>query len=261
MVKYYLSFHTIFIMNENVKWMEEFIIYYKNLGVEHFYLYDNEGSSGYYSSNNKNRYDFPISTTSNQDDLNKFNYILSKYGDYITYIKWQPRNYYGQIFYDQDNCIKECINKYGNDNEWIAFLDFDEFIFSVKNINLVEYLKSLNENVSCVKLIQKKFLDRFLTDQVYITQEFRCINNFKIGTEWAPKNIVRCKDFESLENIHRINVKNNIIVPDTDILRFNHYNLNEKQFNWMKSFYNRDFDIDGTDDGMVRYKDLFKTEK
>jgi len=44
--KYNLSFHVIFIMNENIKWLEEFILYHSNLGFEHFYLYDNQGSTG-----------------------------------------------------------------------------------------------------------------------------------------------------------------------------------------------------------------------
>ena len=35
----YLSIHTVFILNENINWLEEFIIYHLHLGVSHFYLY------------------------------------------------------------------------------------------------------------------------------------------------------------------------------------------------------------------------------
>ena len=89
-MKHYLAFHTVFILNENIKWLEEFIIYYKHIGFEHFYLYDNEGSNGGDGTQTHNKYNFPITTTStlqNQLDLQN---ILQKYNDCITYIKWQP---------------------------------------------------------------------------------------------------------------------------------------------------------------------------
>ena len=117
----------------------------------------------------------------------------------------------------------------------------------------------INKNISRIILIQKKFLDRFLSKERYITQDFSCINNLKIGTEWAPKNIIRCRDFIGLSNIHNINTKNNTIVAGIDTLRFNHYNVNDKQLAWMKGFYNRSspFTITDIDDGMKRYKNLF----
>lgn len=274
MPKHFLSFHTVFILNENIKWMEEFIIYYRNLGFDHFYLYDNEGSTGYSSTKTSNKYGFPIKNIPDEQNKKDLDYILNKYGNFITYTKWQPKDSGGNIIYRQDDSIIDCITHQGKYNEWIAFLDFDEFIFSVKNINLVEYLKSLDESVSCVKITQKKFLDRFLTKQKLITQEFQCINNLDIGVEWGPKNIIRCKDYISINYIHSINVKNKTIVPDKDILRFNHYNLNKKQIKWMKEEYykNNDafyFNLDGEgsgngsgngnsiDNGMIRYKEIF----
>lgn len=258
----FLSLHTVFILNENIKWLEEFLIYNINLGFEHFYLYNNEGSNGCDGNEKFNKYGFPSNTVSTKEDCNAFEAILSKYGEYITYIIWQPKNDSGKIIYGQNESINDCILKYGKINEWIAFVDLDEFIFSKQNIILPDYLRSLDENISNVKLIQKKFLDRFLTNEQFITQEFDCINNLIIGTEWGPKNIVRCKDFVSVNNIHYINTKNETIVPNTDILRFNHYNLNKKQFIWMTNFYNRDveFSIDGKDDGMIRYRHIFTVD-
>lgn len=203
-----IAFHTVFILNENIKWLEEFIIYYLNLGINHFYLYDNEGSEGGDGTKTSNKYGVPINTTSNENDQNMFKSILLKYGKYITHVLWQPRNSQNKIIYGQTESIYDCITKYGHLHEWICFLDMDEFIFSVKNVNFVDYLNALDANISAVKLIQKKFLDRFLSKERYITQEFACINNFKIGTEWAPKNIIRCRDFISAKTyiIYRPNI-------------------------------------------------------
>ena len=51
MDKHFLVFQTVFILSENIKWVEEFLIYYINLGFTQFYLYDNTSSIGIYSSN------------------------------------------------------------------------------------------------------------------------------------------------------------------------------------------------------------------
>ena len=259
MSKYYLSFHTIFILNENIKWLEEFIIYYKHIGFDHFYLYDNEGTAGYGSTSTVNRYGFPITSETQDEDRKLFNTLIEKYKNDITVVKWQPRNSKGEIEYQQPQAIKHAIDNFGNDTTWMAFLDFDEFIYSEQNINLIEFLKTLNSDVSCVKLIQKKFRDRFLTKEHIITQEFRCINNLKIGTEWAPKNIIRCYNFQSVYNVHNINVNTKTIVMEPEKLRFNHYNINDKQLDWMTDFYKSStrFEINGIDTGMKRYSHLF----
>jgi hypothetical protein len=255
-----IAFHTVFILNENIKWLEEFIVYYINLGISHFYLYDNEGSIGRNGSNkNVNKYGFPAKTTSDKKDRDEFSRILEKYNKYITHIIWQPRNHDNQIIYGMNDAIRNCIIRYGHLHEWVCFLDLDEFIFSPTNVNLNDYLNTLDKDVSAVKLIQKKFLDRFMSKAPYITQEYSCIDNLKIGTEWGPKNIVRCKDFVTCQNIHDIKTRKITIVADETILRFNHYNVNEKQLSWMKTFYKTKttFKINGTDDGMKRYKHLF----
>jgi hypothetical protein len=257
--KKYLSFHTVFILNENIKWLEEFIIYYKHIGFDHFYLYDNEGTDGAEGSKTHNKYNFEIETQNKEADTEKLKNILQKYGDIITYIKWQPRNEKNEIVYGQNESIKDFISKYGKETTWVAFMDLDEFIFSPKDVNLPEYLRNLPKDVSCLKIVQKKFIDRFLSNNKYITQDFRCIQDLDIGTNWGSKNIVRCEDFINTNNIHTMEVKNKTLVVDKDVLRFNHYNINDKQLNWMKQFFKskQDFKINGEDSGMIRYKSLF----
>ena len=264
-MKHYLAFHTVFILNENIKWLEEFIIYYKHIGFEHFYLYDNEGSNGGDGTQTHNKYNFPINTTSTLQNQLDLQTILQKYNDCITYIKWQPK-YNDIIIYAQTQSMNDCLAKYGHDNEWIAFFDLDEFIYSAtyNNFNLSNYLKSLDITISCVKLTQKKFLDRFLSTEKCITQEFKCISEDNLDTShWAPKNIVRCKDVVYVSYIHDIVVKTQTYTPDIHILRFNHYNFNQKQSEWMKGYYNRDSDfiLDSEDCGMKQYAHLFISNK
>lgn len=259
-MKHFLSFHTIFILDENIKWLEEFLIYYIHIGFDHFYLYDNEGTSGGDGSSTKNKYDFPIDVNNNTENNTLLQKILEKYHDKITYIKWQPRDENGKITYAQTDGIRHFIKNYGHETEWIALLDLDEFIFSQTDVDIRDYLQKLPSEVSSITISQKKFEDRFLTPNDFsITKNFKCINK-EIDFSWAPKNIVRCSDFLNIENIHTIVVKNKTIQVDPSILRFNHYNTNDKQLKWMKSFYNSstDFHLDGIDDGMQKYAVLLE---
>lgn len=261
MPPYYLSFHTIFILDENIKWLEEFIIYYRHLGFDHFYLYDNEKTTGGDGSQTENKYGFKINVINNTTNQLILNKIINKYNKFITYIKWQPVNDKNEIVYGQQDGIKHFIKNYGHETEWVAFLDLDEFIFSEHNINIPNYFKTLPDNISCVKITQKKFKDRFLINKKHITQEYSCINK-EIGFEWAPKNIIRCLDFIDIQNIHGITVKNEILYEKPNLLRFNHYNVNDKLLGWMKHFYNSEIDyiLDGEDKGMERYKYLFTNQ-
>ena len=100
--KYFLSFHTIFILSENIQWLEEFLIYYKHIGFDHFYLYDNMGSSGGADNTDKHsRWGYDAPTSNSESDKEKLTIILDKYGDMITYVNWQPRNEKGDIHYGQ----------------------------------------------------------------------------------------------------------------------------------------------------------------
>ena len=255
-----IALHTVFLLNENIKWLEEYIIYYINLGISHFYLYDNEGSIGIAGSNKeKNKYGFPAKINSDEKDRVEFAKLLVKYDKYITHVLWQPRNENNQIIYAQEKAIDDCIEKYGDLHTWICFVDLDEFIFSPTDINLSEYLNNLPREVSAVRLLQKKFLDRFLSEKQYITQEYGCIDNLDTKL-WAPKYIVRCKDYLGCKSPHYLEVTNKTVRIDKEILRFNHYNVNDIQLKWMKRFFRAEtpFKINAIDEGMKRYHFLFK---
>lgn len=267
MTKHFLSFHTIFIMNENIDWIEEFLQYHLAIGFDHFYLYDNSESNGYYGSNDKtNKYGFEMNEVENLEE--KWENIMTTYGDKITYVKWQPKDADGKIIYGQKEGIQDFIERYGSETEWVAFMDLDEFVFSQENIDIPEYFDLLPPSISCVRICQKKFKDRFLIKQEsengepgVVIKEYQCIDK-EIGFDWAPKNILRPSDFVGIQTVHDIKVKYEIKYEDPKVLRFNHYNVNPALLKWMKNFYNSevDFTLDGVDDGMKRYDDLFVNE-
>ena len=253
-MKYTLSFHTVFIVNENIRWLEEFIQYYKKIGFDHFYLYDNEGSSGEINqgTSTENRYGIPRQTITPYEDSIKFNTILEKYKDDITYVKWQPKNENGEIHYAQNNAIRHFIENYGDETEWIACMDFDEYLFSNDNINIPEYFRNLDNTISSVKVCQKKFIDRFVSDKVNMLEEFRCVDCY-FGDWWGSKNIFRPSDFIDIVSPHSMTFKNKEFTIDYNLLRHNHYNVNQNQLDWMEWSMKQKFSLDGIDDSMKRY--------
>lgn len=259
MSKYFLAFHTVFLLNEHIDWLEDFIKYYLNLGFEHFYLYDNDGSNGNDGSRSHNKYGFAVSTENTAESERRFEEIKQKYPGKITHIKWQPRNSSGNIVYDYNESIYHLIRNYGHETEWVAFMDVDEYLYSKTGINLVDFLKGLDIGTNSIKLLQKKFVSAQLSDTKPVFMDPRCVD-FKCGEEWAPKWIGRIRDFQSLGNMHNFRFNGSWKLMEPDVLRFNHYNTNDWQLNWMTDFYRAStpFTLNSEDNGMKeRYSHLF----
>lgn len=178
----------------------------------------------------------------NEDLLNnELQSILSDFTGNIIYVKWQPKNNNGDIIYGQTDAIKHYIENYKQLVDYTAYTDIDEFIFSVNNINLKQYIYDLSkDNITKIIIKQKKFADRFCNKK----------------SKNDDTNI------ENIANIHNIlNINGKIIEAPLDTLRFNHYNINKKQIEWMKDFYNKqsinDFTY-GNDNTMKRYNNIVK---
>lgn len=94
------------------KYLKEWIEHHLKIGIGHFYIYDNN------------------------EDLSVKNEVL-KYFDakYFTIIPW---HFYCSNM--QVEAYNDCLRHFGKDNEWIAFIDTDEFI-NCENIqnSLVKY--------------------------------------------------------------------------------------------------------------------------
>jgi len=280
--KYFLSFHTVFIADENVDWLEEFLVYYINLGFEQFYLYDNNGSEGRpwdppWTNSTTNKFKLPIT----KKDPEKLSYILDKYHKYITYIKWTPRyRKNGNIHYYYRQAVFHFLGTWPCISKWCFFGDLDEFLFSSNNLDITTYLKDWTDspttkpcNYPVISLRQKSFKHRQLIKEKLITQNFECSNK-KIN---HLKHIIKTSSAYGLSNMHHWHADGNSVpgfqvhgaehyftMPIED-WRLNHYNWVDKQdkvrtcphCNAALSVPDK---LDDIDDGMKRYSDLFQNE-
>lgn len=243
-----LCIHTIFVLRENILFMEEWINYHISIGVDKIILYDNSLSIGRDGSTpTTNKYNINFNNlTAHISDLETeviLSDILDKYHREVEYIAWSPKDADGNIIYGQNESIKHYLTNYADKTDWTAFIDMDEFLYSKVPIKAI-IDKYENLGYGDLLLLQKKFKDRFEDIKLPVTEILACIEGIDTR-HWAPKHIIKTEDFDfnrsSFWNIHQLPIINSkTIVMNTDELRFNHYNVNKWQLEWMKGFYNTD---------------------
>ncbi len=106
------------IMKNEGPYLAEWIEFHKLLGVEKFYLYDND------------------STDKTQEILKP--YIKSGLVDY-TFFPGEKM---------QLPAYNDCIEKHKMDTRWLAVIDLDEFLVPVKYDNMTDFLATIPENVA-----------------------------------------------------------------------------------------------------------------
>ena len=238
-----LAIHTVFLLKENIAFLEEWIDYHKEIGFNKFYLYDNTGSIGRNgSTKRKNKYNFEFDKIVKLSDNELKNYlktILDKYPE-ITYIKWQPKDNNGYIVYGYLESVLNYLQNYKNDNDWTAFIDIDEFIYINKYNNIHNFISNLPKNITQITIKQIKMEDRFCANKNKILE---IDNSLEVDTTgWAYKNIIKNNSFdmnkfwEQNKNKDMHSLKNDCgkkkLFTNNEIV-FYHFNVNKKQYNWM----------------------------
>lgn len=114
--KYELSACAIF--QDEAPYLQEWIEYHRMLGVQHFYLYNNNSSDN-------------------------FREVLKTYvkKNIVEIIEWPSAS---NVSFDpvQRGAYNDCIQKVKKDTRWLAMIDIDEFIVPVHTNNLQELLKN-----------------------------------------------------------------------------------------------------------------------
>lgn len=250
-----LAIHTVFVLRENILFIEEWIAYHIKIGVDKFYLYDNSASTEFQANNQGlNRYNIDYRSItqhlSDEDMVHILADLLAKYKDIITVVDWSPRDENGGVLYGQKASILDYLDQYSSLSDWTAFIDMDEFIYCAGDLKAV-LSRFETDGVESIKLLQKKFDDRFNHIGTPVTRIFSCIEGIDTR-HWAPKIILRNCAFDPEYNgnwsIHFLPVKGNrYLTANVTQLRFNHYNINPVQLQWMKGFYDaeEDFTLNG----------------
>ena len=128
--------------------MKEWIEFNNIVGVDHFYMYNNNSEDNY-------------------------EVILKPYikSGLVTLINWQQNQ-------KQMECYQTCIKDYSGETKWLGFIDIDEFIVPKSTDSIYEFLKSFEKKAGAVNLYWKLFgtsgrMDRDLSGLV--CEDFYCL--------------------------------------------------------------------------------------
>ena len=114
--KYHVSLCIMF--KDEAPYLREWIEYHLMMGVDHFYLYDNNSSDG-------------------------FENVIGPYLQlgFLTLIPW-PKEH------SQVEGYEDCIRRFQSESDWIGFIDVDEFLVPVKEESLVTFLDRFHNTPS-----------------------------------------------------------------------------------------------------------------
>ena len=237
-----IAIHTVFILKENILFLEEWVQYHILLGFNKFYLYDNSKVNkitGWDTRHSKtivfgkiNKYNInydeliKIDETQMYDCLKK---ICDKY-KCIEIIEWSPKDAGGRILYDQFGAHLDCFKKLQNDNiDWCAYIDMDEYIVMNNYDNIEIYLSSLKPEINSVRMGQRRFETRFYNLDKLVTDITKSEKK-TIARHEANKNIFKVKNTKT-PNIHSVSlICGRVHIPSINEICINHYKLKEAEY-------------------------------
>lgn len=121
----FLSVAAIF-KNES-PYLKEWIEYHKLVGVQHFYLYNNDSQDDYYA-------------------------VLAPYiaAKEVTLIEWpnrpaDPSKTWSWVFATQVTAYEQAIIRAKGHSKWLALIDIDEFLVPVREQTMVSFLKQCEQ--------------------------------------------------------------------------------------------------------------------
>ena len=139
------------IFKNEASYLREWIMFNKIVGVDHFYLYNNNSNDNYFQ-------------------------VLKPFVDcgLVTLNEW-PQNQ------KQMECYVDCIEKYRSETKWLGFIDIDEFIVPKSTNTIYDFLREYENTCGAVNIYWKLFGTSGL-----ITRDFKGLVTEKFVVCW-PK--------------------------------------------------------------------------
>ena len=234
-----IAIHTVFILKENILFLEEWINYHMLLGFNKFYLYDNSKINkikGFDEKNKNikpgkvNKYNINYDKIVNMNDKQMNDYVEKLCDKYkcIEIIEWSPMDNKGNTLYNQKEAHNHCLKKLKIDKvDWCASIDMDEYITITNFDNISKYISSLSPSIQNIRMGQILFDSRFNNLDKLVTEITDSYTN-RINRGDGNKNIFNVESTIKVD-VHSVttnggNCKHH--VPAVTEIWFNHYKLN-----------------------------------
>jgi hypothetical protein len=237
-----VAIHTVFILKENILFLEEWIYYHILLGFNKFYLYDNSNMGKVTGFDLKckliipqmvSKYGVNYDQLVNMTDTQMDQYVQKLCEKYkcIEIIEWSPTDKEGNILYNQVEAHNHCLKKLKRDKiDWCANIDMDEYIVIQDFDNIREYISSLSLKIKNINLGQIRFDSRFNNIDKLVT-DITNADAIDVNRNHSNKNIYNCENTIKAE-VHSIKIKKGFLEykPSTKEIWFNHYKLKANNY-------------------------------
>ena len=123
------------IFKNEAQYLKEWIELNNLVGVEHFYLYNNNSDDDYYS-------------------------VLKPFieSGLVTLLQWEKNH-------AQLECYKDGIDRFKDETKWLGFIDIDEFVVPIKTVNIYDFLKQYDNKRGAIVFYWKMFCSSGLMDR------------------------------------------------------------------------------------------------
>ena len=121
-----IAIHTVFILKENILFLEDWIDYHIKLGFNRFYLYDNSKviNGGHHTKSKpfipgkRNKYNINYNNIVRLSDKEMYNILQNICNKYkcINIIEWSPKDINGNVAYNQYEAHDHCLERLKKNN-------------------------------------------------------------------------------------------------------------------------------------------------
>jgi hypothetical protein len=173
------------IVKNEARYLVEWICHHKQIGIDHFYIYDNESSD-------------------------ETSFILKEFENVglVTRIPWASRS----VPSTQITAYNDFIRNYSSQFDWVGFLDADEFFAPLIGEGIHDVL-SLHDDASAVAFNWRLFGSSGATafENRLVSDRFRKCAVKPFSQNLHIKTFARPECVESVD-VHHVNLKNGIYV-------------------------------------------------
>jgi hypothetical protein len=201
--KYTLSVCAIF--KNEARFLKEWIEYHRLIGVEHFWLYNNNSEDPYEAVLNP--------------------YINEGIVDLIEWPSQIKKNdYYDHTYRSQKGAYDHCLGLSRGVSKWVAFIDIDEFIVPKASDNLAQILEERYSHVSglCVnwQVFGTSHIEE-LKENELVTEKLVLKGDASLWKNKVPKTILQPLHTLDNDDPHHFNYLENHWAVDTNYKRVN----------------------------------------
>ena len=224
-----LAIMSVFILKENILFLEEWIQHHMSMGVDYFVLYDNSQTQKKDAKDPNvipgkvNKHNFNYDELISAEDANQLlKRILNKYKDHIEIITWAKRDETGIIRYFQLEAFKHFCNTYYRKFDFGLFIDMDEFMISRSSKNLKDIVKEMNTNkITSMYFNSKLFSSRFNHLGTPIKSINFCLKEDRLNQ--GQKTLLKLSANTKIDNVHNLKSLGVQSICNNDKMIFYHY--------------------------------------